>query len=135
MGASRKVLDFGGSRAKIGDMKTPSVKKGFSCTGRYRSDVKTYGKPPKGFRFLEVGETSDPETDYFLLFGYESWAKETVPTKIDDTLYLFIRRAASKVAKTAAPKVTMKDLLARIEALEKKVGGAKVTLTLWKEGP
>ncbi len=38
-----------------------------------------------------------------------------------------IRRAAPK---PAAPKVTMKDLLARIEALEKKVGGAKVTLTL-----
>lgn len=145
----------------------PAAKKNFKLTGKYTSSVAAYGKPPKGFRFLNIGEESDPKTDWF--WGYGDWAKETVSgLRVCESHVPFIRplpedapvvdsappkytgpkiswgdsldvgvakagkapkgRAASKVAKTAAPKVTMKDLLARIEALEKKLGG-KIALT------
>lgn len=190
----------------------PTAKKNFKLTGAYASSVAAYGKPPKGFRFLNIGEKTDPKTDWLWDKIGEGWRKETfrdtvriryvpmirrlpapvaesappkytgpkiswgdsladgmkkagkapngwkyveVGDKIKDTdFYLYadkwvstkdfggsmigvvldkdcwpvIRRAPLKVAKPAAPKVTMKDLLARIEALEKKLGG-KVGLT------
>lgn len=126
------MLDSRLPRAKIGGMKAPSVKKGFSCTGRYGSDVKAYGKPPKGFRFLEVGETSDPKTDYFLLFGYERWAKETVPTKIDDTLYLFIRRLPETHADSNLLR-RVDDLRAKIVASQKLIVTASERLDKYAE--
>lgn len=190
----------------------PTAKKNFKLTGAYTSSVAAYGEPPKGFRFLNLGETTEPDTDYFLFCGTE-WRKESshiavktyhvpmirrlpedapvaesAPPKytgpevsFQDSLSMGIAKAGEapkgwdylKVRdlivstdfvlfkdrwvpvgahhkyvigneleagfwpvirradpKPAAPKVTMKDLLARIEALEKKVGGAKVTLTL-----
>jgi len=178
-------------------------------TGKYTSSVAAYGEPPKGFRFLNIGEESDPKTDYFWYAG--DWKRESIhcivgaghvpfirrlpedapveesaPPKytgpeiswgdsldvgvakagkapkgweyvlVDEKVggkdYILVKdhweavgaRYSQKIGnelgagswpvirrvapKPAAPKVTMKDLLARIEALEKKLGG-KVGLT------
>lgn len=87
------------------------------------------GAAPKGWNYLKVHDLI-VSTD-FVLFK-DRWVpvgahhKYVIGDELEEGFWPVIRRADPK---PAAPKVTMKDLLARIEALEKKVGGAKVTLT------
>ncbi len=89
------------------------------------------GKAPKGWEYVLVDEKVG-SGDYILSKDHWEAVGARYSHKIGNGLgagsWPVIRRAPLKVAKPAAPKVTIKSLLARIEALEKKLG-EKVTLT------
>ncbi len=75
----------------------PTAKKVFKLTGAYTSSVAAYGKPPKGFRFLKLGEETDPKTDWF--WNFNGWTRETISERgICEAHVPFIRRLSESVA-------------------------------------